>query len=61
MLVTKWSASKEYRVDIQQTVIGSDGVNYHSAIVYKVIRSYFEPVLQGINILDSEINNYLEK
>ncbi len=61
MLETKWSQSKEYRVDIQQTIKGSDGINYHSAIVYKVIRSYFEPVLQGINLLDTELESYLAK
>lgn len=61
MLETKWSRSKEYRIDIQNTVVGKDGINYHSAIVYKVIRSYFEPVLQGINILDSELESYLSQ
>ncbi len=54
----QYSVNKLYRIDTQ-SVVNKNGVNYHAATILKSIRSYWQPVLAGINLLDSEIESYL--
>lgn len=61
MVDTKLSVSGIYRVDIHSQGLGKDNQPYYAVVVMKKIRSYWEPVLQGIYITQSEIDKYLEQ
>lgn len=53
----RYSVKGKYRIDTYSTV-EKNGVKYHAAIVLKAVRAYWEPVIQGINLLDSELERY---
>lgn len=58
---TLYSASKTFRVDIHNEIVDRNGDKVLSAIVMKKIRSYWEPVAQGVCMSEIEINKYLEQ
>lgn len=57
----QFSINKKYRIDTHSKVTGSDGVTYYAATIWEKVRSYWQPVLSGINLLDSELNKYLSE
>lgn len=58
---TLYSASKTYRIDIHKEIVDGKGNKVLSAIVMKKIRSYWEPVAQGVCMSETEVNNYLDQ
>ena len=54
-----WSKSKKYVVDISKEYKDISGRTLYAAVVMESIRSYFQPVLQGIGLTQNEIDGYL--
>jgi hypothetical protein len=54
------SKTGKYLVQVY-SVVTVNGINRSAAIVLEQIRSYQQPILSGINLLDAELNYYLEK
>jgi hypothetical protein len=53
----RYSNNQNYRVEISgQRKVGE--ITYYSAIISEKIRSYWQPVLSGVNLTDKEINDY---
>ena len=57
---TKWSKTKKYRLDYLQT-INYQGKDYHSVVIYKQIRSYFEQVASGVNFTDEALQEFYDE
>ena len=55
------SKSGKYVVDISKTYTDISGRTLYAAVVMEVIRSYFQPVLQGIGLTQNEIDGYLSQ
>lgn len=58
---TRYSASKNYRVDIHKEIKDSTGTPVLSAIVMKKVRSYWEVIAQGVNMSEAEVKGYLDQ
>lgn len=61
MVKTKLSMSGKYRIDIHSEGVDKAGKPYYAAIIMKAIRSYWEPVKQGIYLTKDEIDEYLDQ
>ena len=58
MLRTLWSPSKKYRIDIYHEGTDCAGDKYYTACIMEVIRNYFQPILSGNYLIQSEIDRY---
>ena len=59
-ITTKWSKNNLYRLDYLQT-INYNGKDYHSVVIYKKVRNYFEPVASGVNFSNEALEEYFEE
>ncbi len=59
-ITTKWSKTRKYRLDFLQT-INYQGKDYHSVIIYKAVRNYFEQVATGVNFTDEALEEYFNE
>ena len=56
-----YSKSGKYVVDISKVYTDISDRTLYSAVVMESIRSYFQPVLSGIGLIDKEIQKYMEQ
>lgn len=54
------SKTGKYRIHYYQKHT-YNGKNYHSFVVYKPIRNYFEQVESGVNYSDEALREYLDE
>jgi hypothetical protein len=57
---TRYSVKGKYRADITKTEV-RNGKSYFAATISEKIRSYWQPLLSGINITEAEIQSYFTK
>lgn len=54
------SKQGRYRVEISK-VVEVKGVKYFSAQISEKVRSYWQPIVSGVGLLETEIKAYLDE
>ena len=52
------SQSGNFVIDISKEYVDAAGQKLYAAVVMEKVRSYYQPVLQGIAITESEVEKY---
>jgi hypothetical protein len=52
------SQSGSFVIDISKEYVDAAGQKLYAAVIMEKIRSYYQPVLQGIAITESEVERY---
>lgn len=59
-VTTRYSKTGKYKISINAQV-DYEGTTYYSAIVQSKLRSYWQPVIAGVNMTDRELKEYYEE
>jgi hypothetical protein len=52
------SKSENFVIDISKEYVDVAGQKLYAAVIMQKVRSYYQPVLQGIAITENEIERY---
>ena len=55
------SQSGSFVIDISKEYVDAAGQRLYAAVIMEKVRSYYQPVLQGIAITENEIERYKAK
>jgi len=55
------SKSENFVIDISKEYVDVAGQKLYAAVIMQKVRSYYQPVLQGIAITENEIEEYKAK
>jgi hypothetical protein len=56
-VTTRYSRNNLFKVEIHKETV-MNGVTYYAAVISKKSRSFWQPLLSGINLTEAEIEGY---